>query len=87
MLVANYTSRRILVDYSSLADILFCDAFTIMEIAPGQTMPIPPKELSGDAVQPVGVIMLIGSTRVGPCIAATMTDFLMVKAHSLGTQP
>lgn len=41
MLVANFTTRMILIDNSSSVDIFLCDAFTQMGIDPAYLRPVP----------------------------------------------
>lgn len=45
-------------------------------------LPTPPKGLPEDAVQPVGTIMLPVFAGIGHCTITTITNFLVVKAHS-----
>ncbi|KAG6682446.1 hypothetical protein I3842_13G141900 [Carya illinoinensis] len=84
LLVANYTTKRILVDNESLTDVLSWDAFTKMGIDPSQLRPSPTllKGFSSDAIPHVGVITLPMSVRKGPYTTTTMTEFLVIKGPS-----
>lgn len=82
ILVANYTTRRILVDNGSSTDVLFWETFVKMGIdeAKLRPSPIPLKGISGDLIQPVGAITLPVTIGRGAHTTTTMTDFLVVKA-------
>lgn len=84
MLVANYTTRRILVDNGSSTDILFWEAFAKMGIGQDRLRPFPTllRGFSGKMVQPLGSITLPVIIGMGRLTATTMADFLMVKDHS-----
>ncbi|XP_042969038.1 uncharacterized protein LOC122301716 [Carya illinoinensis] len=84
MLVANFTTRRILINNGSSADILFYVAFTRMgiNIARLQLASTPLKGFSRDMVNPEGTITLLVLTGTVPYSAAIMVDFLVVKALS-----
>lgn len=82
MLVANFTTKIILVDNSSSMDILFWKAFPQMGIDAARLQPtsMPLKGFSKELVQPIRTIMLsilVGNT---PYIAPIMVNFLVVKA-------
>lgn len=61
LVVANYTTRLILIDNGSSTDILFWDAFTKMGISPDRlrSSPSPLKGFSRETVQPAGAITLL----------------------------
>ncbi|XP_042944821.1 uncharacterized protein LOC122278703 [Carya illinoinensis] len=84
LVIANYTTRRVLVDNGSSADILFWEAFIKMGIDVGRLRLslTPLKGFSGDTIQPVGAITLPVTAGTGAQTATTMTDFLVVKALS-----
>ncbi|XP_041020554.1 uncharacterized protein LOC121262226 [Juglans microcarpa x Juglans regia] len=84
MLVDNFNTRRILINNGSSADILFWDAFVRMGTDQNRLRPSPTplNESLGETVQPVGSITLHVETRMSPCTATTMTDFLVVKTLS-----
>ncbi|XP_018846012.1 uncharacterized protein LOC109009834 [Juglans regia] len=84
MLVANFTTRRILINNGNSADILFWDAFTWMGIDPSRLQPVPMllKGFSGDMVQLVGIITLSVLIGKAPYTPSTMADFIVVKALS-----
>lgn len=84
MLVANYTTRRILVDNGNLAIILFLEAFSKLGIDQDRLRPSPTTliGLFSEIVQLVGSITLSVTEGVGRFTATTMADFLVVKAHS-----
>ena len=60
LLIADYTTKRVLVDNGSLADILYYPAFQQMRIGRDQLRLVnsPPVGFSGMKVQPVGTISL-----------------------------
>ncbi|KAF5465239.1 hypothetical protein F2P56_015264 [Juglans regia] len=82
MLVTNFTTRRILVDNGSSANILYWKAFTCMGIdtAQLQPAPMPLKGFSEEMVLPVGTITLSVSAGSAPCMASVMVEFLVVNA-------
>lgn len=84
MLIANYTTQRILIDNGSLADILFWEAYEKMGIGPGQLRPAPMtlKGFSSKTVQPVGSFTLPVTVGSSPSTTTTMTDFLVVRTRS-----
>ncbi|XP_040987650.1 uncharacterized protein LOC121235367 [Juglans microcarpa x Juglans regia] len=83
LLIANYTTRRVLVDNGSSADILFWDAFSRLGINPDKLQPSPSllKGFSGKAILPMGAITLPVMAGQGTH-TISMTDFLVVKALS-----
>ena len=60
LLIADYTTRRVLVDNGSSADILYYPAFQQMRLGRDQLRPVcsPLIEFGGMTVQPVGTITL-----------------------------
>ncbi|KAG6702728.1 hypothetical protein I3842_07G050400 [Carya illinoinensis] len=84
MQVANFTTKRILIDNGSSMDILFWDAFTFMEIDTTRLLPtqLLLKGFLGETVHPTGTIALLVLVGDPPCVASVMVDFLVVKAHS-----
>lgn len=84
LVIANYATKRVLVDNGSLADILFWDALTKMEIDTGRlrTSPTPLNGFSSNMFQPVEAITFPVTSRFETRTSITMTDFLVVKAHS-----
>ncbi|KAG6732462.1 hypothetical protein I3842_01G179400 [Carya illinoinensis] len=84
LVIANSTTRRVLVDNGSSADILLWEAFVKMGIDVGKLRlsPMPLKGFSGDTIQPVGAITLPITAGTGAPTTTTMTDFLVVKASS-----
>ena len=60
LLIADYTTRRVLVDNGSSADILYYPAFQQMRLGRDQLRPVcsPLIEFGGMKVQPVGTITL-----------------------------
>lgn len=79
LLVANYITKRILVDR---IDILFWDSFVKMNIDPNKLKlaSTPLKRFSDDIVQPMGAIALPIIADQGKVFATIMTNFLVVKA-------
>ncbi|XP_041000666.1 uncharacterized protein LOC121246556 [Juglans microcarpa x Juglans regia] len=84
MLVTNFTTRRILIDNRSSADILFWDTFSKIGIDADQLKPAPTtlKGFTGDTIQPMGSITLPVSIGTDPHIATTMIEFLVVRTRS-----
>lgn len=84
MLVAKFTTRRILIDNGSSTNILFWEAFTWMGINAARLQPAPMllKGFSEETVQPIETITLFVLAGNTPCIASIMVDFLVVNAHS-----
>lgn len=61
LLIANYTTRRVLVDNGSSTDILFGDSFTRMGISPDRLRPSTSqlKGFSREVIQPISAITLL----------------------------
>ena len=61
LLIANYTTRRVLVDNGSSADILYLPAFQQMRLGQDRLRPVnsPLVGFGGMKVQPVGTITLL----------------------------
>ncbi|KAF5464252.1 hypothetical protein F2P56_014344 [Juglans regia] len=84
MLIANYTTQRILIDNGSLADILLWELYEKMGIGPGRLRPAP-MTLKGffvKTVQPVGSIALPVIVGSSLSTTTTMIDFLVVRTRS-----
>ncbi|XP_042979832.1 uncharacterized protein LOC122310008 [Carya illinoinensis] len=75
---------RVLVDNGSSTDILYWEAFVKMGIDVGKLRlsPTPLKGFLRDTIQPIRAITLSVTTGAGTRTATTVTDFLVVKAHS-----
>ncbi|XP_042974738.1 uncharacterized protein LOC122306375 [Carya illinoinensis] len=84
LVIANYITRRVLIDNESSANILFLEAFVKMGISANKLTPSPTplKGFFRDTIQPAEAITLPVTTGTGELIATTMTDFLVVKAPS-----
>ncbi|XP_040994331.1 uncharacterized protein LOC121240872 [Juglans microcarpa x Juglans regia] len=84
LLIANYTTRRILIDNGSSANILFCDAFAKIDISPVRLCPSPTplKGFSGEVVQPMAAITLPVTVDQDSHMETIMTDFLVFIASS-----
>lgn len=84
LLVANYTTRHILIDNGSSTDLPFREAIVKIGIDATKLRPspMPLKGFSRDLIRPVGTITLLVKTGRGMCTTTTMTDYLIVKAPS-----
>ncbi|KAG6730244.1 hypothetical protein I3842_01G070900, partial [Carya illinoinensis] len=84
MLVANYTTRRILVDNDNSIDILLWETFSKTGISQDRQRPSPMslRGFFGAAIQLLGSITLPITIRTGRFMTTTMANFLVVKAHS-----
>ncbi|KAG6692471.1 hypothetical protein I3842_10G115500 [Carya illinoinensis] len=84
LLFTNYLARQILINNESSADILFWEAFIKMGISLDRLRPslTPLKGFSGEVIQPLGAITLPVMVVKEDNMAMTMTDFLVMKAHS-----
>ncbi|KAG6703160.1 hypothetical protein I3842_07G071200 [Carya illinoinensis] len=84
MQIMNFTTRRVLIDNGSLANILFWKAFVRLGINLNRLRlaPMPLKGFIRDIVQPMGAITISLLARKAPRTSATMADFLVVKAFS-----
>ncbi|XP_018814717.1 uncharacterized protein LOC108986527 [Juglans regia] len=82
--IANYWTRRVLIDNGSSADILFWEAFSRMGISPNRLWPVPMplKGFTGDTIQPAGANALFVLVGVAPKTTSLMVDLLVVKAPS-----
>lgn len=85
LVIANCTTKRVLIDNRSSIDILFLDAFIKMGVDHGRLRPSPTllKGFSADAVQPIGAITLPVTIGFRAWRTTTMTNFLVVKAPSI----
>ncbi|XP_041025334.1 uncharacterized protein LOC121265714 [Juglans microcarpa x Juglans regia] len=84
MQIANFQTRRILIENGSSANILFWDAFIKMGIDLDRLRPapMPLKGFMGDVVHLAGAITLSILAGMALRTATTMTDFLVMKASS-----
>ena len=84
LLIANYTTRRVLVYNGSLADILYYLAFQQMRLEQNQFRPVcsPLVGFGGMTVQPVGTIILLVVVGAYPQKITKKVNFLMVDCSS-----
>ncbi|XP_059669890.1 uncharacterized protein LOC132315551 [Cornus florida] len=84
MMIANYNTRRILVDNGSSADIIFLDAFSKMKIGKEKLRPTrsPLVGFTGDKVYPLGAVILPVTAGTSPKQVTVMVDFLVVDCPS-----
>lgn len=84
MVIANYRTKRILIDNGSSADILYLSAFEHMEIGKDKLQPtvVPLVEFTGDKLYPAGVIKLLVTARASPRQVTKTVDFLVVDCSS-----
>ncbi|XP_030963881.1 uncharacterized protein LOC115985047 [Quercus lobata] len=84
LLIANYTTRRVLVDNGSSADILYYPAFQQMRLGRDQLRPVnsPLVGFGGIKVQPVGTISLSVVVRAYPRQITKDVNFLVVDCPS-----
>ncbi|XP_041016133.1 uncharacterized protein LOC121258653 [Juglans microcarpa x Juglans regia] len=84
ILVINLTTRRILIDNGSSADILLWEVFTRMGIDAAQlhSAPMSLKGFSGSMVHPLGTITLTVLTSSTPCTTSIIVNFLVVRTLS-----
>lgn len=84
LVIANYMTRRVLIDNGSSANIQFCEAFVRMgiDVSRLRPSPAPLKGFFGDTILPVGTITLPMTAVSGTRTATIMTNFLVVKAPS-----
>ena len=80
LLIANYTTRRVLVDNGSSADILYYPAFQQMRLGRDQLHPVnsPLVGFWGMKVQPVGTVMLFMVVRAYSQQITKKVNFLVV---------
>ncbi|XP_075665473.1 uncharacterized protein LOC142635154 [Castanea sativa] len=80
LLIAEYTTRRVLVDNGSSADILYYPAFQQMRLGRDQLRPVnsPLVGLGGMKVQPVGTITLLVVVGAYPQQITKKVNFLVV---------
>ena len=84
LLIADYTTRRVLVDNGSLADILYYPAFQQMRLGRDQLRPVnsPLVGFGGMKVQPVGTISLSVVVGTYPWQITKNVNFLVVDCSS-----
>ena len=80
LLIADYTTRRVLVDNGSSVDILYYPAFQQMRLGRDQLRPVnsPLVRFGGMKVQPVGTITLPVVVRAYPQQITKDVNFLVV---------
>ena len=84
LLIADYTTRRVLIDNGSLADILYYPAFHQMRLRRDQFHPVntPLVGFGGMKVQPVGTITLPVMVGAYPQQITKEVNFLVVDFSS-----
>ncbi|XP_065617013.1 uncharacterized protein LOC136062168 [Quercus suber] len=84
LLIADYTTRRVLIDNGSSADILYYPAFQQMRIGRDQLRPVHPPLVGfgGIKVQPVGTVTLPVVVGAYPRQLTTNVNFLVVDCSS-----
>lgn len=84
MLIAGYTTRRVLIDNGSSADILYYPAFQQTRVGRDQLRPVqsPLVGFGGMKVQPVGTVTLPVVVGVYPQQLTTDVNFLVVNCSS-----
>ena len=84
LLIADYTTRRVLIDNGSLADILYYPAFQQMRLGRDQLHPVcsPLIGFGGMKVQPVGTITLPVVVGSYPQQITKEVNFLVVDCSS-----
>ena len=84
LLIADYTTRRMLVDNGSSADILYYSAFQQIRLGRDQLRPVcsPLVGFRGMKVQPVGIITLLVVVGSYPQQIAKEVNFLVVDCSS-----
>ena len=84
LLIADYTTKRVLVDNGSLADILYYPAYQQMRLGRDQLRPInsPLVGFSGMKVQHVGIITLPVVVGAYPQQVAKDVNFLVIDCSS-----
>ena len=85
LLIADYTTRRVLVDNGSLANILYYPAFQQMRLGRDLLRPAcsPLIGFEGMKVQPVGTVMLLVVVKSYPQQITKSVNFLVVDCSSL----
>ena len=84
MIIADYSTRRVLVDYGSSADILYYPAFQQMNLGQDQLRLVhsPLDGFGGMKVQPVGTITLLVVVGTYPQQVTRNVNFLVVDCSS-----
>ena len=85
VVVANKTIHKVLVDNGNSADIIFASAFDKMGIRNEKLEPVNAhlRGFSGEKVLPLGSVQLVLTLGDPPCLATTMTKFLIMEAPSV----
>lgn len=84
MLISNFTTRRVLVDNRSSADVPYYLALKKMGITQGEIKPFkgPLAGFFDEQVQPLGSMSFLVKIRTHPCQATCMVEFLVVNCPS-----
>uniref|UniRef100_A0A2N9H5N1 Integrase catalytic domain-containing protein n=1 Tax=Fagus sylvatica TaxID=28930 RepID=A0A2N9H5N1_FAGSY len=87
--IAGFTTRRVMVDNGSSADILYLPAYQQMQLDKDKLRPMdaPLVGFTGDKICPVGIVTLPNNGRYSPKDAVTSTYHLLLKfptEHGIG---
>uniref|UniRef100_A0A2N9IAH4 Uncharacterized protein n=1 Tax=Fagus sylvatica TaxID=28930 RepID=A0A2N9IAH4_FAGSY len=82
--IAGFTTRRVMVDNGSLADILYLSAYRQMRLDKDKLRPMdaPLVGFTGDKVCPVGIVTLPITVSTHPKIVSKTVDFFVVNCPS-----
>ncbi|XP_042467478.1 uncharacterized protein LOC122050653 [Zingiber officinale] len=82
--IANYTIRRTFIDTGSSVNIIFKQAFDLLQIDQAKLLPMatPLYGFTGNEVSPIGQTRLVVSLGEEPLIRTRTTNFIMVDAPS-----
>ncbi len=85
MNIAGFTTRRVMIDNSSSADILYLPAYQQMKLDKDKLRPMdaPLMGFKGDKVCPVGIVTLPITVRIYPKTVSKTVDFLIVNCSSV----
>ena len=85
MNIAGFTTRRVMIDNSSSADILYLPAYQQMKLDKDKLRPMdaPLVGFTGDKVCPVGIVTLPITVRTYPKTVSKTVDFLVVNCFSV----